>query len=140
MKKLFLYISLLLSTFAITYFVTSSLYGHMKKKSNDDVILTDSLSDDYLPSENDSFYDYPAENVNSYIDNNNNITKDKYILGIKDGYVVVYFNDNDTVYEYTDIDAGILKLLDEEQYNKIKEHLTFDSIEELFDFLESLAS
>lgn len=147
MKKLFLYISLLISLFVLAYFVALTLYRHIKHKPAEEVLLTDNVIEDYAYGDEFLFpyehYDNNnAESVNSYIDNNsdNHRTSDKYILGIKDGYVIVYFNDMDTVYEFTDIDAGVLKILDKEQYEKIENNITFDSLEDLFDFLESLAS
>lgn len=147
MKKLFLYISLLISIFIIAYYVALTLYRHSKHKPSEEVLLTDSLIEDYAYGDEflmpyEPYYDYDAESVNSYIDNKSDShhTGDKYILGIRDGYVIVFFNDMDTVYEFTDIDAGVLRIVDKEQYEKIEKNITFDSPEELFDFLESLAS
>ena len=40
----------------------------------------------------------------------------------------------------TDIDIDVLRLLDKEQYEKIKSNISFNSIEDLFDFLESISS
>ena len=145
MKKLFLYISLLISIFILAYFIALTLYRHSKHSPSADVLLTDSVIEDYAYGDEFLFPDenyFNAESVNSYIDNksDNHNTDDKYILGIRDGYVIVFFNDLDTVYEFTDIDADVLKVLDKEQYDKIEKNITFDSLEELFDFLESLAS
>lgn len=147
MKKLFLYISLLISIFTVSYFIASMLYRHSKSKPDREIILTENIIEDNDIEENSMLSDfddnYSVQSANSYIDNNKQDyykTKDKYILGIRDGYVIVYFNDLDTVYEFTDIDAGVLELLDKEQYEKIKDNISFNSLEELFDFLESLAS
>ena len=107
--------------------------------------MTDQMIDDYEYADFDldsyGYNEKDAKSVNSFIDNTDMKTsKDKYILGILDGYVIVYLNDLDTIYEFTDIDAGVLKILDKEQYEKIKNNISFDSLEELFDFLESVSS
>ena len=145
MKKLFLYIGLLVCVFCISYLIASEFYKHSRKKVRDEVVLTDEMIDDYEFADSDlSSYGYnvkDAKSVNSFIDNTDlKDSKDKYILGIQDGYVIVYYNDMDTIYEFTDIDAGVLKILDKEQYEKIVNNISFDSLEELFDFLESVSS
>ncbi|MBQ7708186.1 MAG: hypothetical protein IJT72_10470 [Lachnospiraceae bacterium] len=147
MKKLFLYIGLLVSVFCISYFIASALYRHSRKQRNinEEVILTDETQEDYEVADSEIFsYGYntkEAQSVNSFINKtDNDNSNDKYILGILDGYVIVYLNDMDTIYEFTDIDAGVLKILDKEQYEKIKNNITFNSLEELFDFLESVSS
>ncbi|MBQ9277309.1 MAG: hypothetical protein IJ224_01610 [Lachnospiraceae bacterium] len=145
MKKLFLYISLLITIFIVSYYIAFAIYNHSKKKPLEEIVLTENVTDDYINEEDMlSFNNYEDnfESVNSFINNNTDSysSKDKYILGIKDGYVIVYFNDLDTIYEFTDIDVGVLSLLDKEQYEKIKNNISFDSLEDLFDFLESVSS
>ena len=145
MKKLFLYISLLITIFIVSYFIAQALYRNSKKSPKTEVLLTDNIIEDYdFDNEDMLSYDYydNAERASSYINNKTDKfnSKYKYILGIKDDYVIVYFNDLDTIYEFTDIDAGVLKILDRAQYEKIKNNISFNSIEELFDFLESISS
>lgn len=146
MKKLFLYISLLITIFVVSYYIAFAIYNHSRKNPKEDIVLTENVIDDYDIEDEDMLsYDYNdeySESFNSFINNktDNFSSNDKYILGIKDGYVIVYFNDLDTIYEFTDIDAGVLSLLDKEQYEKIKDNISFDSIEDLFDFLESISS
>ncbi|MBQ9609981.1 MAG: hypothetical protein IJV15_11145 [Lachnospiraceae bacterium] len=146
MKKLFLYTFLFISIFALAYFMTAAIYKYKSDKPNEDVVLTENITDDYdlaesvLPGYPDT--DTEAESVNSIIDNRTDyvIANDIYIVGIEDGYVIVYLNDKNNVYEYTDIDAAVLKIIDSVQYEKILNNITFDNKEELFDFLESIAS
>ena len=146
MKKLFLYISLLITIFVVSYYIAFAIYNHSRKNPKEDIVLTENVIDDYDIEDEDMLsYDYNDEYSESFNSFTNNKTdkfssNDKYILGIKDGYVIVYFNDLDTIYEFTDIDAGVLSLLDKEQYEKIKDNISFDSIEDLFDFLESISS
>ncbi len=144
MKKLFLYFSLLITIFIVSYYIANALYNHSKKKPVEDIILTENIIEDDNLNEEDMLSDESdkkeSESVSSFINNKKYSSKDRYILGIKDGYVIVYYNDLDTVYEFTDIDAGVLSLLDKEQFEKIKNNISFETLEELFDFLESISS
>ena len=64
----------------------------------------------------------------------------EYIVGIKNGHVVVYKNSIDNVYEYTGVDANILKECNSEVYDMLENGIRFETLEELFNFLESIAS
>lgn len=65
---------------------------------------------------------------------------DKYIVGLKNNYVIVYKNDKSMVYEYTDIDGSVVKANDNEAYKMLLQNIEFDDKEEMFTFLESLSS
>ena len=146
MKKLFLYTFLFVSVFVLAYFVTAAIYKYRLNGPNEDVVLTENTFDDYDIADNAllgvSDTDDETESVNSFIEGQAEyvIANDIYIVGIEDGYVIVYLNDKNNVYEYTDIDAAVLKIIDNAQYEKILNNITFDNKEELFDFLESIAS
>ncbi|MBR1815491.1 MAG: hypothetical protein IJ763_02200 [Lachnospiraceae bacterium] len=146
MKKLFLYTFLFASVFVLAYFITATIYKYRLDEPNEEVLLTENIIDDYDLADNAllgaSDIAEETESVNSIIDNKTDyiIAKDIYIVGIEDGYVIVYLNDKNNVYEYTDIDAAVLKIIDSIQYEKILNNITFDNKEELFDFLESIAS
>ena len=155
MKKLFLYMFLLVSLFALSYLVTLNIVrfrhasvmkgtngdpteaGVEKDKYNEDIILTEDILEDY-----DIAQDEPSVNANAIIENDTDyiITGNSYIVGIEDGYVIVYLNDKYNVYEFTDIDAAVLKIIDKELYDRISDNIVFDNEEELFDFLESISS
>ena len=66
--------------------------------------------------------------------------EENYIVGIKNDYVIVYKNSLDCIFEYTGIDAQVIKCVNPTLYQKIYDHIEFDNKEELFDFLQSLAS
>ena len=89
-------------------------------------------------------YVYYNDNILNYVHSavNQNFIREsdsKYSLGVKNGYVVVYENSSDSVFEYTDIDIDLLRELNFDIYEKIEE-LEFDNKEELFIFLESIES
>ncbi|MBD5096208.1 MAG: hypothetical protein HDT40_04230 [Lachnospiraceae bacterium] len=65
---------------------------------------------------------------------------DKYIVGLKNNYVIVYKNDKSMVYEYTDIDGSVIKANDNEAYKMLLQSIEFEDKEEMFAFLESLSS
>ena len=54
--------------------------------------------------------------------------------------MIVYDADTEQVYEYTDIDAEILKQLHPEIYEDLQENVVFQSKQELYRYLESLSS
>ena len=68
------------------------------------------------------------------------IENNRFIVGIKNGYVIVYRNTFEQIYEYTDIDIEKVKVNNIDLYNKLVETIEFDTEDKLFDFLESIAS
>lgn len=66
-----------------------------------------------------------------------NEIKPFYVVTEKNDRIIVYNGHYNTVFEYTDIEV---RLLSRELQDKINKSIIFYSKEELFDFLESLAS
>lgn len=62
---------------------------------------------------------------------------DCYYLQEKNGYVVVYLSDKETVYEYTSIEV---EHLPESLQNEVKNGKYIKDIEELYGFLENYSS
>lgn len=60
-----------------------------------------------------------------------------YYLLEKNGYVVVYLSDKETVYEYTSIDVETLPVTVQ---NEVKNGKYIEDIEELYGFLENYSS
>lgn len=145
MKKLFLYLSVILifaAVFFIAYFVSKSYFQDNSYK----VVIetTEELTTREAVDAMDYVYnqgDYIIDNMVSYASMVVVAPEDimKYNLKIVNGYIVVYNNLSNQVYEYTDIDADIIKELDYELYQKIEE-MEFNTKEELFVFLESIDS
>lgn len=145
MKKLFLYLSVILifaAVFFIAYFVSKSYFQDNSYK----VVIetTEELTTREAVDAMDYVYnqgDYIIDNMVSYASMMVVAPEDimKYNLKIVNGYIVVYNNLSNQVYEYTDIDADIVKELDYELYQKIEE-MEFNTKEELFVFLESIDS
>ena len=145
MKKLFLYLSVILifaAVFFIAYFVSKSYFQDNSYK----VVIetTEELTTREAVDAMDYVYnqgDYIIDNMVSYASMMVVAPEDimKYNLKIVNGYIVVYNNLSNQVYEYTDIDADIIQELDYELYQKIEE-MEFNTKEELFVFLESIDS
>ena len=145
MKKLFLYLSVILifaAVFFIAYFVSKSYFQDNSYK----VVIetTEELTTREAVDAMDYVYnqgDYIIDNMVSYASLMVVAPEDimRYNLKIVNGYIVVYNNLSNQVYEYTDIDADIVKELDYELYQKIEE-MEFNTKEELFVFLESIDS
>lgn len=64
----------------------------------------------------------------------------QYIVGISNGYVTVYKDSLENVYEYTGINAVNVQMNDEETYNKLMTKIYFENIDELYAFLQSIAN
>ena len=60
-----------------------------------------------------------------------------YYLLEKNGYVVVYLSDKETIYEYTSIDVETLPVTVQ---NEVKNGKYIEDIEELYGFLENYSS
>lgn len=120
MKKLFLYIVILIIIFAGTFAVARHYFNERMQEAKTDKA-------DYVADEEPSKETIVA-------------ARNKYIVGIKDGYVIVYLNDKDNVYEYTDIDASTLNITTPELYKHIKNTIEFEDKKDLFNFLENIAS
>lgn len=69
--------------------------------------------------------------------NNTSIKEVKYWGYIENGYVSIYLDDNETIYDYTDISANILPNNLRNQFENGKK---FYGIEELYEFLETYST
>lgn len=67
----------------------------------------------------------------------NAIKNEGYYLKNKDGYVIVYLSDGQTVYEYTNIK---LSSLPEGLQEEIEEGKRMETVEEIYGFLENYTS
>lgn len=138
MKKLFLYISLIILgilIFTISYFISKEYFRNnsLKVSIEEPIELTTRAENTTTDTQDIAFVDdvvFSPDKINN--------TK-TYSLGEKNGYVVVYDDSTGKIFEYTDISLDILKALNIEVYRVLYE-LKFDSKYELFEFLESLDS
>ena len=131
MKKLFLYISLYGAVFLIAFLSSMLIYKHNSKPYEEDTTqksgieniarLTDSKkgTDDEVFSDNQ---------------------KNKYIIGPKNGNIIVYLNTLENVYDYTGINLNNVKLNDEDTYNRILNYIVIYDKEELYKFLEAISN
>ncbi len=138
MKKLFLYLSILYAAifvFFVAYIVSRQKFSESSKDivANTVQATTEEVTLDVI----DYYSQVEEENLNEV---SNVQHTDTFRVGIRNGYVVVFTGQSDTIYEYTDINANLLMNTDIKTYNKLLEELEFDTREEMFDFLESIAS
>lgn len=137
MKKLFLYLSILYAAIFV-FFVAFLVFRNYFSESSKDIVAN---TVEITTEETIDVIDYYSQP--EYMEYSNIPSSDSgvaYRVGIKNGYVVVFTGKTDTVYEYTDISAEVLKYTDINMYNKIIDELEFNTQEEMFDFLESIAS
>lgn len=142
MKKLFLYITIVISGlilffgcyyFSRKYFRENSYKVIIKENS---MITTghDIIKNDVNNNENE----LKEQTISIGISNNRAVAVKKYTLGIVDGYVVVYFGDNDEIYEYTDISQEKLEIVNYD-VDSLRD-MEFDDRGDVFRFLESIDS
>lgn len=151
MKKLFLYIAIVLVIFFVSYGAGMGIYRLYYEKQTSDgaeeqnVNLSDSIEyplqqdtvlEDFRetagPAEAKATEEVPVSTVSD---------ADKepvyqYKLSYSGGYVVVV-NQEGILFEYTDIEKT---LLPEHIINEINNGLYFDNLENVYDYLESIAS
>ncbi len=68
---------------------------------------------------------------------NQDLVDFKYYVAVKDGYVIIYYSDLKTVYEYTEIIAIDLP---ESERNRLMQGIKIKTNEELYELLESYTS
>lgn len=146
MKKLFLYLSLFIIVFFAAY-----LFSRQFWSANENVLRPKESTEELTTIPDDDVF---SPGLSEIIETGNEIletdllvsakenqeNKEQYIVGIKNGYVIVYLNDTNSVYEYTGIDAELIRLLQNDVYESLKNQMYFDDKEQLFRFLESIAS
>lgn len=115
MKKLFLYLLLFTGLFVLCYLLANAYYNQKLQEEEGRKLLADSISIDMEEGE-------------------------KYFVGIRNGHVVVFEADSDHLYEYTGIDAQLLKELHPDIYEELQQMVEFNSGYEMYRYLESLAS
>lgn len=118
MKKLFLYLVLFIGIFMLCFLLANEYF---KQK---------------MQEQQGKKLDIAADSVSIQTDK----TNDGFIVGIQDGMVVVYESDTNQVYEYTEIDASVLKSLHPDLYQDLLDTVPLDSKKALYRYLESLAT
>lgn len=155
MKKLFLYLIFYVLLFVAAYNVSfdfakkdmegKSIHGTASEDNSENGEVKDAKND----GENQAEGETPETINNASVNPNksdgqdvlvSHAASDKYIVGLKNNYVIVYKNDKSTVYEYTDIDGSVIKSNDNEAYKMLLQSVEFENKEEMFAFLESLSS
>lgn len=118
MKKLFLYLLLFLGIFMLCFLLANEYFKQRMQEKNGQKldIAADSISVDTEPYQGG------------------------FTVGIKNGCVIVYEADTEQVYEYTEIDAALLRELHPELYRDLQGNVHFDSRKELYRYLESLST
>ena len=139
MKKLFLYGSLFLAVFIITFYISSKIFSESTKKYNQETSEAQKVINEEFNINTSITTEAKKEEIQiaSAMDA---IENNRFIVGIKNGYVIVYRNTFEQIYEYTDIDIEKVKVNNIDLYNKLVETIEFDTEDKLFDFLESIAS
>lgn len=137
MKKLFLYLSIIIVGIVIFFTAFYISKQFFQKNSYKMIVEETEEEQEYVYVPEDIFIESVVHNAEqkAHMYENNY----KYNLRIVNGYIVVYDCLSNQVFEYTDIDADIIKKLDLKLYNDL-ENKKFTTKEELFDFLESIDS
>lgn len=143
MKKLFLYTAVIVFIFWSGFIIFREIYDNKTYKyqmiTTEDEIIADDISQ--VQSIKMIYDDTQLyEMVGSVFDYNfTDMSDTAYIVGIYDDFIVVYDGYNE-IYEYTGIDAALIKTLNNDLYNELEEGIRFESVEELYIFLESISS
>ena len=151
MKKLFLYLIFYVLLFVAAYNVSFDFAKKdMEGKSiHGTVSENNSENGEDKDAENEADGETPEPLNNASVNPKksdgqdvlvSHAASDKYIVGLKNNYVIVYKNDKSMVYEYTDIDGSVIKANDNEAYKMLLQSIEFEDKEEMFAFLESLSS
>lgn len=148
MKKLFLYLTIFLTLIFISSFViTNRIFKERMKNHTNTPTDAEKVTDDTTENEKQDIKNANTENtieeLSKELEITETIAKDNnnvYIVCIKDNQIVVCKNTVDEIYEFTGINADIIKACHGEIYQALKEGIRYDSIEKMFDFLESIAS
>ncbi|MGN0152633.1 MAG: hypothetical protein ACI39Q_09185 [Wujia sp.] len=148
MKKLFLYIAILCFAFWIGFIIMRDIYGrkdysYLVSEENEQTEITE--NDVYDPAMTNQiscpqsdYYLYNAVGLSSAKNISDTMDED-YVISVENGYIVVYVSEN-TVYEYTGIDAELLKIFDRNLYDRLADGIHFRSIDDVYKFLESISS
>ncbi len=142
MKKLFLYIIIIISVLAIFfsgYFLSKNYFRKncYRVEVKEDFVLT---TREYNREPDEYNVNFSSEREALFTGKNNTGDEtEKYTLGFAQGFVVVYSGNSAEVYEYTDISQDRLKILYFDIYESL-EDMEFDTREEVFKFLESIDS
>lgn len=115
MKKLFLYLLLFTGLFLLCYILANAYFEQRMQEKQGKKLLADSVAIE--------------------LD-----TEEKYLVGIRNEHVVVFEADSDHLYEYTGIDAQLIKQIHPDIYEELMQMVEFDSKYEMYRYLESLAS
>ena len=147
MKKLFLYISFAILIFLIAYGIGFTIYKDREHEMNSeelDVSTENVNTEDFINAAVDSSTDEDksaekndeeSAGVLSNASGSNN-THEYYIVTIADDYVII-MSDENTVYDYTDIET---ELLPEDTVNNLIRGIYFYDIMQMYNYLESLSS
>lgn len=155
MKKLFLYLIFYVLLFVSAYTVFfdfakkdmegKSIHGTFSEDNSENDGDKDIGDDEKNQAEGETPEGFNNASLNSDKSDGQDVlvshaATDKYIVGLKNNYVIVYKNDKSMVYEYTDIDGSVIKANDNEAYKMLLQNIEFEDKEEMFTFLESLSS
>ncbi len=148
MKKLFLYIALLIVLFFASYGIGYGLYL-LRASSSEAADSADTEQPLSVEAEDELYYDESSlkiqqEDLDSAdlytadLDSTETVTEtvDSYRLACSGGYVVV-LNPAGTLWEYTDIELSLLPM---QVQQDILQGISFETIEQVYDYLESIAS
>ncbi|MCM1082496.1 MAG: hypothetical protein NC393_03470 [Clostridium sp.] len=153
MKKLFLYLIFYVVLFVAAYNVSfdfakqdmegKSIHGTTSEDSSEAGGDVEAGNEHEAEGEQAELLNHAATNQDKSDEQDvlvSHAASDKYIVGLKNNYVIVYKNDKSMVYEYTDIDGSVIKANDNEAYKMLLRSIEFDNTDEMFTFLESLSS
>lgn len=128
MKKLFLYITIIFAIFGTSYALGYNKFNIKSESSEEE---KRSCIEEFA-----RIAKQKTENEDVFANNK----KDKYIIGAKNGNVVVYLNTLDNVFDYTGINLNSVKYNDEAIYNEILNYIVMYNKEDVYKFLEAISN
>lgn len=148
MKKLFLYIAFFGFIFWACFIITRDFFQN-KEYAHSYTLLSDDDKAEAQQQENGS--DSGKNDALSHVvgisarfsgleDQRLGETFGEYVVTIDNEYIIVYENNGQSVFEYTEIDADLIKTLNSDLYEKLLEGIRFNTSEDIYRFLETISS
>lgn len=131
MKKLFLYIVFFAYLFWCAYMIAWDVFDKDMRENTS-----------YDTDKNEQMIQ--AKTYDVFVDDGSlpfgEQEKTKYIISINNGYLVIYENNKDNIFEYTDIDAKLIKVVNPSLYSELCNDIIFYDLADVYSFLETVSS
>lgn len=144
MKKLFLYIAFFGFIFWACFIITRDIFQHKEYAHS---YITEEKIEEGLQAVGNGDQNGPLSHVVGatarFSDASEQLLEEElgeYVVTINNDYIVVYEKNGQSVFEYTEIDAGLIKALNYDLYERLLEGIHFNTSEDIYKFLETISS